>query len=140
LAGALIMLLCNSRASLPLGEVFPKRSLNAVVGTEQSGRDGIPPWISSCSSLSKQPVPDHTLLTTYSSCGPLILWMLLWDRASPLSSAHSGPNLCTFQDVLYNLKCQVTLTNKMTATLIAYIFLITSNPSEEQMIQAGLKY
>lgn len=32
------MLLCNSRASSPLGEVFPKRSLDMVVGREQPGR------------------------------------------------------------------------------------------------------
>lgn len=81
----------------------------------------------------------HTLLTTYSSWGLLTPWMLLWDRASPLSSVHFTPNLCIFQVVMHKLKCQANLTNKTTATLIAFFFflIIAPNPSEEQILQDG---
>lgn len=84
---------------------------------------------------SRHPVQDQTLLTTVCPWGPQPPWRLTWGRGSPVSSIHSRPNLCIFQDVIYNLKCQETLTKKTKATLLLFFFLIGLKPSEQQIKQ-----
>lgn len=180
MAGAFIMLLCNSWASSSPGEGFPKRSLDIVVGREQRERRWKNRWecngqgqgwtqtqvhtvknigqpLSAVTSLilcpkrwewfictsevtssshwcaqhlnssldfhllileEAHPVQDQTLLTTVCPWGPQPPWRLTWGRGSPVSSIHSRPNLCIFQNVTYHLKCQETLTKKTKATLL----------------------